>query len=182
MREIYRQSIHLIFGVLIAFSVLIFKKHLIILLIISIIIGYLLYFLCKRHYIPIISDLLNLCKREGEEGKGAIYFAIGMLITLILIDDIKAVFFGILVFAIGDSLATIVGIRGKLKIKYFGKTIEGFLAFFMSASLILCPFYGAYGIFVALLSAMVEFVSKKVKIDDNLYLPFIVAMLLEFLK
>lgn len=130
MREIYRQTIHLVFGVLIAFSVLIFKKQLIIPLIVSIVIGICLYFLCKRYYIPIVSDLLNLCKREKEDGKGAIYFAIGMLISLILIDDIKAVFFGILVFAVGDSLATIIGIRGKLKIKYFGKTVEGFLAFF----------------------------------------------------
>ncbi|AIJ05558.1 phosphatidate cytidylyltransferase [Methanocaldococcus bathoardescens] len=178
MREIYRQTIHLIAGILIAFSVLIFKKLLIIPLIISIVVGIGLYFLCKKYYIPIISDLLNLCKREKEDGKGAIYFAFGMLLSLILIDDINAIFFGILVFAVGDALATIVGIRGKIKINYFGKTIEGFLAFFISTSLILYQFYGIYGIFVALISAFVEFISKKIKIDDNLYLPFIVAFIL----
>ena len=178
MREIYRQTIHLVAGTLIAFSVLIFKKQLIIPLAIAIVVGICLYFLCKRYHIPIISDLLNLCKREKEDGKGAIYFAVGMLFTLILIDDIKAIFFGILVFAVGDALATIIGIRGKLKITYFGKTIEGFSAFFISASLILCPFYGVYGIFVALTSAIIEFVSKRIKIDDNLYLPFAVAFIL----
>ena len=178
MREIYRQTIHLVAGTLIAFSVLIFKKQLIIPLAIAIVVGIGLYFLCKRYHIPIISDLLNLCKREKEDGKGAIYFAVGMLFTLILIDDIKAIFFGILVFAVGDALATIIGIRGKLKITYFGKTIEGFLAFFISASLILYPFYGVYGIFVALTSAIIEFVSKRIKIDDNLYLPFVVAFIL----
>ena len=182
MREIYRQIVHLIAGTLIAFSVLIFKKILIIPLIVSIVVGICLYFLCKRYYIPIISDLLNICKREKEDGKGAIYFAFGMLFTLILIDDIKAIFFGILVFAVGDALATIIGIRGKLKITYFGKTIEGFLAFFISASLILYPFYGVYGIFVALTSAIIEFVSKRIKMDDNLYLPFVVALLLELLS
>ena len=182
MREVYRQTIHLVAGTLIAFSVLIFKKQLIIPLAIAIVVGIGLYFLCKRYYIPIISDLLNLCKREKEDGKGAIYFAVGMLFTLIIIDDIKAIFFGILVFAVGDALATIIGIRGKLKITYFGKTVEGFLAFFISASLILYPFYGVYGIFVALTSAIIEFVSKRIKIDDNLYLPFVVALLLELLS
>ena len=165
MREFYRQTIHLIAGILIAFSVLIFKKQLIIPLIISIVVGICLYFLCKRHYVPIISDLLNICKREKEDGKGAIYFAFGMLVSLLLIDDINAIFFGILVFAIGDALATFIGIRGKIKIKYFGKTVEGFLAFFISASLILYPFYGIYGIFVALISALAEFVSKKLKVS-----------------
>ncbi|CAB3288585.1 Phosphatidate cytidylyltransferase [Methanocaldococcus lauensis] len=178
MRELYRQTIHLIAGVLISFSVLIFKKLLIIPLFVSVIVGIFLYFLCKKLYIPIISDLLNLCKREGENGEGAIYFAVGLLISLIFINDIKAIFFGTLVFAIGDSLATIVGINGKIKIKYFDKTIEGFLAFFISSLLILFPFYGIYGIFVSLLAAFFEFISKKIKIDDNLYLPFIVSFIL----
>ncbi|WP_048056448.1 diacylglycerol/polyprenol kinase family protein [Methanocaldococcus fervens] len=178
MKELYRQTIHLTAGVLIAFSVLIFKKQLIIPLVVSIAVGTLLYFLCKSYYIPIISDLLNLCKREKEDGRGAIYFAIGMLISLLLIDDINAVFFGILVFAVGDALATFIGVRGKLKMKYLEKTVEGFLAFFISSSLILYPFYGVYGILVALISALAEFVSKGLKIDDNLYLPLIVAFLL----
>ncbi|XRP96660.1 diacylglycerol/polyprenol kinase family protein [Methanocaldococcus sp. 16A] len=178
MKEFCRQTIHLVAGILIAFSVLIFKKQLIIPLIISIVVGIYLYFLCKRHYVPIISDLLNICKREKEDGKGAIYFAFGMLVSLLLIDDINAIFFGILVFAIGDALATFIGIRGKIKVKYFGKTIEGFLSFFISASLILYPFYGIYGILVSLIASFSEFISKKIKIDDNLYLPFIVSFIL----
>ena len=182
IREIYRQTLHIIFGIIVAFSVLyIGKTPLILPLFILILIGILLYYYLKEHYIPIISDLLEACGRENECGKGAILFAIGLLITLIIIEDINSAFYSILVFANGDGLATLIGVRGKLKIKYFGKTIEGFLAFLISACVILYHPYGMYGIIVAFIGACVEFVSKKIKIDDNLLLPVVVAIILEFI-
>jgi dolichol kinase len=178
-KELCRQIIHIILGVIIAFSVLYFGKVLIYPLFILVIIGIFLYFYLKEHYIPIISDLLAICGREDEGGKGAVLFAIGLLITLIVVKNINSAFYSILVFAIGDGLATIVGVKGNLKIKYFGKTIEGFLAFFISAGIILYSHYGIYGIIIAFISACIEFISKKTKVDDNLILPIIVGLILE---
>jgi dolichol kinase len=73
----------------------------------------------------------------------------------------------------------LIGVRGKLKIKYFGKTIEGFLAFFVSSCIILYHPYGMYGIIVAFIGACVELASKKIKMDDNLILPIIMGLILE---
>ena len=83
---------------------------------------------------------------------------------MIFIKNINAIFYAILVFSISDALATLVGIKGKIKI--FGKTLEGFLAFFVSALLILYPSYGIYGALVAFVGAFVELISKKIKIDE----------------
>jgi dolichol kinase len=171
--------IHIILGIIIAFSVLYVGKALVFPLFILVLIGVFLYFYLKEHYIPIISDLLAICERENEGGKGALLFAIGLLITLIVVNDIDSAFYSILVFAIGDGLATLIGVRGKLKIKYFGKTIEGFLAFFVSSCIILYHPYGMYGIVVAFIGACVEFISKKIKVDDNLILPIIIGLILE---
>ena len=181
LREIYRQMLHMVFGIIVAFSVLYLGKALTFPLFILTLVGIFLYFYLKDHYIPVISDLLAMCGRENECGKGAILFAVGLLITLIVVEDINSIFYSILVFAVGDALATLIGVKGNLKIKYFGKTIEGFLAFFISTSIILYHPYGIYGIIVAFVGACVEFVSKKIKIDDNLILPIIVAIILEFI-
>nr|WP_048058090.1 hypothetical protein [Methanothermococcus okinawensis] len=182
MRELYRQTIHIIFGIVVAFSVLYINKYtLIFLLVALIVVGIFLYYYLKEHYLPIISDLLSRCERKKEFGKGAILFAIGLLITLIVVKDINAIFYSILVFAIGDGLATLIGVRGKLKIEYFGKTIEGFLAFFISAGIVLYYPYGILGIAVAFIGACIEFISKKIKIDDNLILPVFVGIILEII-
>ncbi|MFU8652606.1 hypothetical protein [Methanotorris formicicus] len=139
--------------------------------------GIFLYFYLKNHHIPIISELLRLCGRKNEYGKGAVLFAVGLLITMILIENIDVVFYAILVFSISDALATLVGVRGKIKI-LGRKTLEGFLAFFISAVLILYIPYGICGIFVAFVGALVELISRKIKIDDNLILPLFLAFIL----
>ena len=180
-KELYRQMIHIVLGIIIAFSVLYVGKVLVFPLFILVLIGIFLYFYLKEHYVPIISDLLAICGRENEDGKGALLFAIGLLITLIVV-DIDSAFYSILVFAIGDGLATLIGVRGKLKIKYFEKTIEGFLAFFVSSCIILYHPYGMYGIIVAFIGACVELASKKIKVDDNLILPIIIGLILEMIN
>ena len=183
MKELYRQLIHLILGLIIAFAVIYFGKIIIYPLFIILLIGIFLYFYLKNNYIPIISELLKFCDRNNENGKGAILYIVGLLLTLIIIPNIDAVFYSILIFAVGDSLATIIGMKGKLKIKYFGKTVEGFLAFFISSSIILCYGYGVYvAIIVAFIGACLEFISKKIKIDDNILLPICVAIMLKLIK
>ena len=180
VKELYRQAIHIIFGTLVAFSLLyIGKTQLILPLFIIIVIGIILYYYLKEHSIPIISDLLEMCSRDKEHGKGAILFAIGLLLTLIIVEDINSAFYSILVFSIGDGFATLIGVRGKHEIKYFGKTVEGFLAFFISACIILYFPYKLYGIAVAFIGACIELVSRKIKIDDNLLLPIVIAIILE---
>ncbi|ABR56346.1 diacylglycerol/polyprenol kinase family protein [Methanococcus aeolicus] len=182
MKELYRQLIHLIFGLIIAFAVLCFGKIIIYPLFIILFIGIFLYFYLKNNYLIIISELHEICSRNNENGRGAILFIIGLLIMLIIIPDIKIIFYSILVLAVGDSLATIVGINGKLKIKYFKKTVEGFLAFFISSSLILYYGFGTVGIVMAFIGAFMELISEKIKIDDNLLLPVGIAIMLELIK
>ncbi|AEF96693.1 diacylglycerol/polyprenol kinase family protein [Methanotorris igneus] len=179
MREIYRQLIHMVFGSITAFSILYFGKKVIYPLFILTLAGIFLHFYLRKHYAPIISDLLRLCGRENEYGKGAVLFAVGVLIAVILVDNINAIFYAILVFSISDALATLVGIRGKIKI--FGKTLEGFLAFFISACIILHSF-GIYGVLVAFVGAFIELISKKIKIDDNLVLPIFLAFILNMIN
>lgn len=89
---------------------------------------------------------------------------------------------GLSVMLISDSAAAIYGkIFGKTRFQN-GKSLEGSLAFFLSALIVLrfvCPAISpTMRIFVAILAAMVEFFENKLNIDDNFAIPVITGLVL----
>lgn len=86
------------------------------------------------------------------------------------------------ILAFGDSFATLVGRSGKYPLPFSdGKTLEGFMAFFVSAFVIsqfFMPTMHAFAYSVAL--GVVE--SVDLKVDDNLSIPVFAIALRSVLK
>ncbi|WP_237697336.1 diacylglycerol/polyprenol kinase family protein [Candidatus Midichloria mitochondrii] len=141
----------------------------------------------KIHYIT--QDILNFLKidinkiirpHEITTLTGASYMAIAMFITLLFFPKfVFIIAFSIL--AVSDSLAALVGLKFG-KIQLLDKTLEGCLAFFLSAIVISYAIISIYGInhmslFAILLTcfitACVELFAKKIEVDDNLLIPLI---------
>ncbi|WP_448587698.1 diacylglycerol/polyprenol kinase family protein [Thermocrinis sp.] len=77
---------------------------------------------------------------------------------------------GIVLTAVGDGFAGLIGYHfGKIKIGE--KSLEGFMAFFISSSVALLPLLGSSAILVAFVGAVVEILPKR--IDDNFLLPIV---------
>lgn len=139
--------------------------------------------------IPFVTNFMNtffgdiLRKHEKKKKKfrlnGASWLTISAFLTILIFPKIVAVVaFTILI--ISDISSALIGKKfGKIKI-FKKKTLEGSIAFFVSASIIVFIYQQVYnagssflliGIFAALVSAFFEAISKKIKIDDNLLAP-----------
>ena len=122
--------------------------------------------------------------REHFQFTGAIYVLLSSLLCLCLFPkEIAAI--ALTVMLISDCAAALVGRSiGKIKI-YKNKTLEGTLAFFISAVLINLLFYPVYPFsFVSLIACFVatlaEVYEDKIEIDDNLSVPIFFAAVMVF--
>jgi dolichol kinase len=89
------------------------------------------------------------------------------------LNDPNQIAAGLIILALGDGVATLIGQYGVLKLPYnHKKTIEGTVAFFLS-SLVGGIFIGPLIIPVAFLAAFVE--SLPIKFDDNLSVPIVIT-------
>ncbi len=110
---------------------------------------------------------------------GATFMMIGMLLTVYLFER-EAAIPAILFLTIGDPAAALIGRKYGTQ-KYFDKSLEGSLAFYLSAAaviLILTDFSWG-GLFVALAAAVIEFLP--LGLDDNLLIPVLSGYLLHIL-
>jgi len=143
----------------------------------------------------VVMDLLRLTKpgindwifkyfhtliREEEQRRpcGSTYYMIGSFLSVLFFNKQIAVV-SILFLGLGDPLASLVGSEfGRLKI--WGKTLEGSLAFFI-ASLIAGLFF--FSLPVALSGAFAATITEllPLKPDDNLYIPLISGIVLSLL-
>ncbi|MCX7019603.1 MAG: hypothetical protein WCK47_04210 [bacterium] len=124
--------------------------------------------------------------REGEGYvSGAVYYAIGLLIAMLLFSP-EDVFVGWLILSAGDSASTIVGRNWPLW-RWPGarRSVGGSLGFFVASLAVLCVglawWHGTFGvvpyariILVSAVCAAAEVWTPK--IDDNLYLPVLAAL------
>ena len=109
---------------------------------------------------------------------GASWVLISAAITILLFPKILAVT-GFAILIISDTTAALYG-RKYGKIPLFNKSLEGTLAFIVSALVVIIivainvnapwTFY-LFGFFGAIVSALFEVSSKHLKIDDNLTIP-----------
>jgi dolichol kinase len=129
----------------------------------------------KKRRIPItLKRIMEILEREDKRGEGSLIYVLGCLLTALFFPNQYAIP-GILVLAISDALATLVGTCfGKRK----GKTLEGSLAFFISATIIIA-FFGtlARAVIAAFFVALIEFIVR----EDNFFVPISTAFLLYIL-
>lgn len=122
--------------------------------------------------------------REHFQFTGAIYVLLSSLLCLCLFGkEVAAI--ALTVMLISDSAAALVGRSiGRIKI-YKNKTLEGTLAFFLSAvaiNLLFWPIYPFSWVSVAacLTATLAEVYEDKIEIDDNLSVPIFFATVLTF--
>jgi dolichol kinase len=107
-------------------------------------------------------------------GYGAFWYVVGTLLAALFLGTSNEIAAAILTLALGDSAATIVGVRACHPLPYNRyKTVEGSLAFFVF-SLPVCLFVGWIGVALAAFTAVVEGLSSP--IDDNLAVPVAAAL------
>lgn len=131
--------------------------------------------LAEKYFLRIFGSLLRV--RERQKGlTGASYLWLGMSAAFFLFPAeaaIPAVFF----LTVADPAAALAG---KLwgSDEFFGKTIEGFLGFYLTASaiILLLTSYSWLGLGVAFIAAVIEL--APIGINDNLTIPLVSGYLL----
>ncbi len=126
--------------------------------------------LAERYFLKVFSKLL----REGEQRRkitGATYLFTGLALVVILYPKTAAIP-AALFLTLADPAAAIAG-RRLGSDQWMGKTIEGALAFYLTASAIVLVLtdYSWAGLFVALAAAIIEFLP--LGLDDNILVPVI---------
>lgn len=174
-KEIRRQIIHFMVGVLALVILLYFGRFptiaaMFMLLIVASIFVNMRLLKMKLHIVEWAEEQFE---RTGVlfPGWGAASYLTGMLIALTFLPDVNQIAASIFILAVGDSLSTIIGKRGKIRLPHNNnKTLEGSLAFFLS-SLPAYYFVGVLIVPLALITAIVE--SMSFEIDDNLTVPVV---------
>ncbi len=183
MREEYRKTAHIFFGIVIALFIYFADRFtatavLGVVIILSLCISASIY---KGKHIPLFSPIVANLEREGVfPGKGTILFFIGTFICLLLFDK-TYVIASVLILSFLDGISTLVGINfGRTKI-YKNKSLEGTL------SGIICGFLVLYLLFpipviVSLVTAAVAGITELISpVDDNLTIPIAVCITLTLL-
>ncbi|MCQ2741268.1 MAG: SEC59/DGK1/VTE5 family protein [Alphaproteobacteria bacterium] len=122
--------------------------------------------------------------REHFQFTGAIYVLVASLLCLLLFEK-EIACIALTVMLISDSAAALVGRSiGKHKI-YKNKTLEGTLAFFISAVVINLLFWSIYpftivSVVACLVATLAEVYEDKIEIDDNLAISIFFAAVLAF--
>ena len=128
----------------------------------------------------IYSNLFITFTRPIEQGliSGASWVIIGAAVTIFIFNENTAII-GLLVLSIADSAAAIIGIKlGKTQL--YSKSLEGSAAFFITATIIVFSLSPAafYINFIAVIAATVVELFSTPRINDNLLIPMVLALIL----
>ena len=132
-----------------------------------------------------VEELYNkffaIVTKDYEQSKltSASYVFLALLITTFLFNESIAAA-GLIIMILADPMASLFGrVFGNFKL-VGNKTIEGSIAFFIAASIVLLSLgFSAYHVIVvALGSSCIELFSQKIKVDDNLLIPLVSSSLL----
>lgn len=150
------------------------------------------FFLCYlsvdllRHFHPKMASLFQkyffgrvLREEEKPTLMGSTYFLFSTILTILLFPKSIAIV-SLLILILSDTAAALVG-KGIGKISFFGKTLEGSMAFLLSSLLIvwIYPNVNRFsGSLAALGATLVEILPMKV--DDNLSIPLVTGAIIFF--
>ncbi|MBT4870271.1 MAG: phosphatidate cytidylyltransferase [Candidatus Diapherotrites archaeon] len=187
-KEVYRKSFHILFGIFFLLIIYFLGTEISLQIISAIfIIGLIVALLHRRGIkIPLFEKIIFFVEREHEKhfpGKAALMFFLAAIILLHFFrGEPQLVLAGLSVQIFADSAAALVGKAiGQHKIfsrDHYTKTIEGTLACFVVASIILLFFVPfEIALVVAIVATIIEFAP----INDNLVIPLAVAGALKLL-
>ena len=137
-----------------------------------------------RHFHPGMASLFKryffgkvLREEEKPTLMGSTYFLFSAILTILLFPKSIAIV-SILILILSDTLAALVG-KGIGKVQIFGKTLEGTIAFFLSALLIIWIYPNLdrfSGSLAALGAAVIEILP--IPLDDNLTIPLVAGAIM----
>jgi phytol kinase len=182
VRELRRKLSHLAFGVFLAFLVISPWHVLAIILNVSLIIGvFAAAYLNERFHVAFIARVFAYYNASNRPAtKAAITFFAGCLFAVLLFPPLNAAL-AILVLSVGDGAAAVIGhYLGRHKL-FNGKTLEGSVAFFISAFVVLVLFITPTKAGVIALIAAATELTTPAYLDDNLSIPIITGLLLSLL-
>jgi len=182
VRELRRKLSHLAFGVFLAFLVISPWHVLAIILSTSLIIAlFVAAYLNQRFHVAFVSRVFAYYDMSNRPAtKAAITFFAGCLFAVLLFPPLIAAL-AILVLSVGDGAAALIGhYLGRHKL-FNGKTLEGSVAFFISAFVVLVLFIAPTKAGVIALTAAATELTTPAYLDDNLSIPIITGLLLSLL-
>lgn len=188
-RELRRKIFHILCGI--TFVVLIYFDIInAFVMAVSVLAGILLSFIYKKMKIPFLHRILVLMDRPKDiktfPGKGAILYGIGTLLVLMFFEKNIAMA-SIMVLALGDSLAPLIGQYGQIrhpldKKKFLEGSFAGMAAGFLGALL----FVVWYEALIAATAAMIsEGVTLKIgsnQLDDNIIMPLVAGAIIWLIR
>jgi len=114
---------------------------------------------------------------ESQKLTGASFVFLGAIITYVIFDQ-KAAGIALIVMSFADAMAAIIGV-GFGQTNLLNKSLEGTFAFFITTLVILFIF--KIPLIVAFIVSIVATITELIvipKINDNISIPFIVALIL----
>jgi dolichol kinase len=140
-----------------------------------------------RQFIPALASLFRkyflgrvLREEEGKAFMGSTYFLFSTILTILLFPKPIAIS-SLLILILADTAAALVG-KGIGRVQILGKTLEGSMAFFFTALLIvwIYPNLNRFsGSFAALGAALIELLP--IRLNDNLTIPLTAGAIMFFL-
>ena len=126
------------------------------------------------------SIVTRSCEEKGLTS--ASYICLSIILITFLFDG-KIAIVSLLIMSLSDPFASLFG-RYFGKFKIHDKSLEGSITFFLVSCIILISFNFSYleTIVVSLFCAIIELLSNKIKIDDNLLIPATASGVLFFLQ
>ena len=187
-QEVLRKSFHLIFGIFFLSIIYFLGTEISFWIISTIFIIGLITSLLHRNgiKIPLFENIIFSIQRKHEEhlpGKAALMFFLAAIIVLYFFKDYQMIVLAALAVQIfADTAAALIGKRfGKhiiLSKKHYKKTLEGTLACFVVAIIVLFVFFP---IEIAIVSAVIATIIEFAPINDNLTIPVVLAFALKLL-
>ena len=188
-QEIRRQVFHLVSGVFFVFLIYVDLLGVISAsLLLSVVLMVCL--IGKKFKVPLLYKLFLFLDRPADikklPGKGSIFFLIGIVVSLIAFEKDIAMA-SIVILAVGDSIAPLVGQFGTMKHpinnkKYVeGVLAGGFLAF-LAAVVFVNPLEAALGSIFAMLAEGIDLKIGVKKIDDNIVMPIVAGIVIWFIR
>ena len=137
-----------------------------------------------RHFHPGMASLFRkyffgrvLREEEGPTFMGSTYFIFSTILTILLFPKSIAIT-SIFILILSDTAAALVG-KGVGKIRIFGKTLEGSIAFFLTSLFIVWIYPNLnrfFGSLAALGAALIEILP--VRLNDNLSIPLVAGAIM----
>lgn len=140
---------------------------------------------------PPIKFLLSVSRAHEIEKyriSGSTWLLISLSILLLFKIDKRIIGVAFFILAISDSISALIGMKLGIT-KLFGKSLEGWIAFFVSAVIICIFFLKLLNLNVSLnkiliccfFTSFAELIAKKIRLDDNFLIPIVFSILMSIL-